>query len=70
MPLGGDFGSSFLCSHSKKGKLWVSLVEKAFLKVNHGGYDLVGNNPSRDLYSLTGWLPEKVPLRNFFEGYT
>ena len=66
MPFGGEFGCDMLCSHSLKGKLWVSIIEKAYLKIQ-GGYSFVSNNPSRDLYALTGWLPEKIPFKDWFE---
>lgn len=57
-----DSSGRFLCAYSNKGKLWVSLIEKAYMRFQNG-YDFNGSNSSRDLYVLTGWLPEKVNLR-------
>lgn len=55
LPLRGD--KDLVGAYSNKGKLWVSIIEKAYLKA-HGGYDFPGSNSSRDVYVLTGWLPE------------
>jgi len=62
MPI--DSFGNLICGYSNKGKLWVSLFEKAYLKI-HGGYEFIGSNSSRDLYTLTGWLPEKVDLKTY-----
>ena len=53
--------NQLLCSFSKKGKMWTSLLEKAYLKIC-SGYNFCGSNTSRDLFVFTGWLPEKVKL--------
>lgn len=59
MPI--NTAGNWLCAYSARGKMWVSLIEKAYLKLN-GGYDFNGSNSSRDLYILTGWLPQKYDL--------
>lgn len=57
-----------LFTHSP-GSLWVSLVEKAWIKA-HGGYEYPGGGASVDLYGLTGWIPEELYFSSITDSET
>jgi len=56
-----DNHNNMLWWYSTKGKLWCSLLEKAYLKM-WNGYNFRGSNTSRDLFIFTSWLPERSHL--------
>lgn len=57
-----------LCAHSAIPKeMWVTLLEKSFVKIMGSSYDMQGSNPGTDVFHLTGWVPETIPLRSEFD---
>eukprot|EP00921_Rhytidocystis_pertsovi_P002899 GHVQ01004863.1.p1 GENE.GHVQ01004863.1~~GHVQ01004863.1.p1 ORF type:complete len:1054 (+),score=108.54 GHVQ01004863.1:196-3357(+) len=57
--------NKILSAHSSnRRELWVTLLEKSFVKLMGGSYFMQGSNPGADLYHLTGWIPETIPFRS------
>mmetsp|Transcript_112711 Transcript_112711/g.283423 ORF Transcript_112711/g.283423 Transcript_112711/m.283423 type:complete len:956 (-) Transcript_112711:89-2956(-) len=52
-----------LCAHSAcPQELWVTLLEKSLVKIMGSSFDMQGSNPGTDVFHLTGWVPETIPL--------
>jgi len=47
----------------KNGAKWLTLYEKAFLKIKGGTYGFNGSIAAFDIYEMTGWPPELIVLR-------
>lgn len=62
----GAPGRPSLFVTSDRGILWPVLLEKAYMKVM-GGYDFEGSHAAEDTFVLTGWIPEYVSFREYFE---
>ncbi|ODQ62184.1 hypothetical protein WICANDRAFT_76362 [Wickerhamomyces anomalus NRRL Y-366-8] len=50
----------YIKSRSNEHLLWVSLIEKAYLKVQGHGYEAKGSNASIDTYVVSGWIPQFI----------
>ncbi|WVR04018.1 hypothetical protein IAU60_001017 [Kwoniella sp. DSM 27419] len=48
------------------GAPWAPLALKGYFKA-FGGYSLRGSNPAPDIYAFTGWIPERLSLREGFQ---
>ncbi|GAA99757.1 uncharacterized protein L969DRAFT_48623 [Mixia osmundae IAM 14324] len=59
MPCSGD--GTLLCAQASS-ETWPTLMEKAYLSTQPGGYEFAGSNSNIDLTALLGWIPERFVL--------
>jgi hypothetical protein len=48
------------------GPPWIPLATKAYFKAL-GGYTVQGSDPGPDIYAFTGWIPERLSLKEGFQ---
>ena len=51
---------------SQNGPPWVPLTTKAYFKAL-GGYTIRGSDPGPDIHAFTGWIPERMNLKDGFQ---
>ncbi|CAH6718712.1 calpain-like protease palB/RIM13 [[Candida] jaroonii] len=65
LPILGDKSRSItIRSSSDQNLFWPALIEKAYLKVMGQGYSFEGSNMASDTYTLTGWIPEIIYIKD------
>ncbi|KAK2194450.1 bifunctional Peptidase C2 [Babesia duncani] len=57
-----DDGRVLSAHSSDPCEFYITLLEKAFVKILGGTYAVQGTNPGVDIYHLTGWIPEILPV--------
>lgn len=53
-------------SETSIGPPWIPLAIKAYFKAL-GGYTIRGSDPGPDIHAFTGWIPERLSLREGFQ---
>lgn len=66
IPLPSTSTSSSSSSNTQIGPPWVPLATKAYFKAL-GGYTIRGSDPGPDIHAFTGWIPERMNLKDGFQ---